>query len=702
MLRTKRSFLISHRSLALAGSLAGSLAASTALTPFAAHAQQPDEGAFAILGRVVLGFGAPKVASDTPIAVTVQDQEDLDREQPSSVKDVFDTVPGVQTVGSTSRPLGLAFNIRGIGNTEQPASESRIIVTVDGIPKFYEQYRMGAFFSDVELYKRVEVLRGPAAGTLYGSGAVGGIVNFTTKDASDFLTDGDTSALRLRLAHESNGGGGLASIIYATRPSDTFELLGALNYRRSGDVEDGSGTVIDGTSFGTPSGLLKGTWTLGGGQKLRFSVQQFISDEDDAPYAQTGSSFFGTIDRRVVDTTALLSFSDDVPDNPLLDYTISLGFSDTTTEQTDSNPGFPSTSVLFQDANYGYQTVTLKAQNRSEIEGENWQGFLTFGMDVAELDRSAEVASGVNVSFHPEGTDRKLGLYAQGEFVFGDRLTIIPGLRADFVNRTPGPLVPGAVETDDVAVSPKIALMYDLTDDVSVFGSWARTQRLPTLDELYSSQIVPVPQAAALTLEKETSESIELGLAFDRQAVFGPDDALQLKLTAFQNDLDNLIQRSPATVPVYFQNIGAAEFRGVELEGSYEAPGGYVRLGYSHVRGVDTDFDYTLTSTPADTLSLTVAKRLPDLGLEFGWTAHVVDSIATASRSDTTGVITTTDFASYDVHDLFVTWRPDQGVLAGTDVQLGVENVFDSAYRNNLDQENGIGRNIKLTLTRTF
>jgi hypothetical protein len=28
--------------------------------------------------------------------------------------------------------------------------------------------------------------------------------------------------------------------------------------------------------------------------------------------------------------------------------------------------------------------------------------------------------------------------------------------------------------------------------------------------------------------------------------------------------------------------------------------------------------------------------------------------------------------------------------------------VFDTTYRNNLDQENGTGRNIKLTLTRTF
>jgi hemoglobin/transferrin/lactoferrin receptor protein len=678
------------------------LATTTALTPPAAFAQETEDGLFAILGRVVLGFGSPKVASDTPLAVTVLDQEDLDRQQASTVREAFNAIPGVQTAGSTARPLGLAFNIRGIGNTEQPASESRIIVTVDGIPKFYEQYRMGAFFSDPELYKRVEVLRGPAAGTLYGSGAVGGVINFTTKDASDFLKDGDTSALRFRLGYESNGDGVLASTIFAARPTDNFEYLAALNYRQSGDVKDGSGVIIDGTSFGTPSGLLKGTWTLAGGQKLRFSLQRWSSDEDDARYAQTGSTAFGTVDRTVVDTTVLLSFEDTVPDNPLLDYTLSLGFSNTTNEQSDTSPGFPTTSILFQDSDYGYRNLIFKAENRSEFSGPAWEAFLTMGVEVSELERTAEVASGVNVNFHPEGTDRRVGVYAQAELVFGDRLTIIPGLRADFVNRTPGPLVPGATETDDVAVSPKVAVMYDLTDDLAIFGSWARTERLPTLDELYSSQVTPVPQAPAVTLDKEESESIELGLAYDRQGVFGSEDALQLKLTAFQNDIDNLIQRSPSSVPFYFQNIGAAEFKGVELEGSYEAPGGYVRLAYSHVRGVDADFDFTLSSTPADSLSLTVARRLPDRGLEVGWTAHVVDSIATASRNGTTGLITTTNFAAYDVHDLFLNWTPDQGVLAGTDIRFGIENVFDTTYRNNLDQENGTGRNIKLTLTRTF
>jgi hemoglobin/transferrin/lactoferrin receptor protein len=685
-----------------ARTLAAILATTTALAPLPALAQDEEPGLFTILGRVVLGFGAPKVAIDTPLAVTVQEQEDIDREQPSTVRDLFDTVPGVQTAGSTSRPLGLAFNIRGIGNTEQPASESRIIVTVDGIPKFYEQYRMGAFFTDPELYKRVEVLRGPAAGTLYGSGAVGGIIAFTTKDASDFLTEGQSRALRLRLGYESNGDGALASVIYAARPSEAFEILGALNYRRSGDIEDGDGVIIDGTAYATPTGLLKGTWTLGEGQKLRFSLQRFDSNEDDARYAQTGSTAFGTVDRHVTDTTAQISFANEVPDSDFWNYTVSLGYSDTTNEQSNTDPGFPTPSVLFEDSDYGYRTLILKAENRAEIGGEAWDGFLTFGVDVSRLERTSDVESGVNVAFHPEGTDRRLGVYGQGEFVFGDRLTIIPGLRADFVNRKPGPLVPGAEEIDDVAVSPKLSVMYDLTDSLSVFGSWARTERLPTLDELYSSQVTPTPQAPALDLEKEEAETFELGFAVSREGLITGDDALQLKLTAFQNDITNLIQRSPSSVPVYFQNIGAAEFRGVEIEGSYDAPGGYVRVAYSDVRGTDRDFDYTLSSTPADTLSLTLARRLPDIGLEFGWTAHVVDRITTETRSATTGVITPTTFAPYDVHDVFLTWLPESGVIAGTEVRFGVDNLFDTTYRNNLDQENGPGRTVKLTLTRTF
>jgi hemoglobin/transferrin/lactoferrin receptor protein len=69
------------------------------------------------------------------------EQDDIDREQAANAGRLLRNMPGMQTAGS-DRPLGFAFNIRGIGTTEQSGSEARIVVNLDGVPKFYEQYRM--------------------------------------------------------------------------------------------------------------------------------------------------------------------------------------------------------------------------------------------------------------------------------------------------------------------------------------------------------------------------------------------------------------------------------------------------------------------------------------------------------------------------------------------------------------------------------
>lgn len=174
----------------LATVLLGSVALS-GLSVGLAAAQNQNTKNVTLLERLVIGSGAAKVAIDTPQAVTVVDQKDIDDKQASTTGEIFDDMPGVTMVGS-ERPLGESFNIRGIGAAETSGDEARIIITVDGAKKFYEQYRMGSFFSDPELYKQVEVLRGPASSTLYGAGAFGGVVNFTTKDASDFIKDGQT------------------------------------------------------------------------------------------------------------------------------------------------------------------------------------------------------------------------------------------------------------------------------------------------------------------------------------------------------------------------------------------------------------------------------------------------------------------------------------------------------------------------------
>ncbi|HEX9857523.1 MAG TPA: TonB-dependent receptor, partial [Paracoccaceae bacterium] len=327
--------------------------------------------------------------------------------------------------------------------------------------------------------------------------------------------------------------------------------------------------------------------------------------------------------------------------------------------------------------------------------------FLTMGVQLSSQDRIATSTAGA-LAFHPEGEDRKIGLYAQGEFTWDDRLTLIPGIRVDFGDLTPSAaaVAAGAAAQSDTAVSPKLAALYKINDAWGVFGSVARTERMPTLDELFSSQpesTLPA-RTPSLNLEKEEAETIELGLTYQREGILAAGDSLQLKATAFHNDVTNLIAPTPRvaggpSVP-YFSNIEAAKIWGAEIEGSYDAEHWFGQLAYSQVKSRDGTTGLTLADTPAENVALTLGAKLPRYDLVLGWRASYFDAITTA--------LATTSGSSYDTHDLFVTWKPESGALAGFEVNFGVENVFDATYRNNLVQDNAAGRTFEVSLARTL
>lgn len=676
------------------------MAIAGAATPALAQ-QEDNQGLFTLLGRIVLGAGGERVAIDTPQAVTVLDQEDIDRAQATTMAELFDTIPGIQAIGS-HRVAGMSFNIRGIG-ASLASDESKIIVTIDGAPKFHEQYRMGSLFSDPELFKRVEVLRGPASSTLHGAGALGGVVAFTTKDASDFLAEDDNTALRTRLSLDSNGEGTLISVIYAQRFSEQFEGLVALNRREADQFEDANDVAIIGSDFKAYSTLLKGTYRFGDGneQIIRGSFTQWQSDLNDTQFAQTATQeIFGTIDRKTTSRTFVLSYENPASGNPFLDLNVVLSYSDTDIVQSDSQTlPFLAGMSLFQDAEYGYRTHSLRVENTFEMSGSGWQNFLIVGTQISERDRIQVTTHPGGLGFHPQGSDRKIGLYAQSEFTLGERLTIIPGARIDFTTLTPDAAIAGAAEADFTAFSPKIQVMYEINDAFSIFGSLARTERTPTIDEVFQARFGTL---ASPDLDKEKADSIELGFTFEHNGLITDHDILSLKTTAFHNDLDDKIGSNPAGVghPGLMNNVDE-QIWGVELEAAYQSERMFGQMALSFVDGKNSRVGgLAPTSIPAPNLSLTLGGRNPDLGLTYGWTGNFVGSITTHALSR--GVLTPTDFSGYATHDLFLGWEPQQGALEGTDVRLSMSNVFDKLYRNNLSGDNGRGRTVKLTLSRTF
>ena len=134
-----------------------------------------------------------------PSTVSVVDARQIDQQQIKNMKDLVRYEPGVSVSGTGSR-FGLSgISIRGIGG-------NRVLTQVDGV-SVPGEFAFGPFLSaqrnyiDLDTVKQVEIIRGPAS-TLYGSDAIGGAVSFLTKDAGDYLEDGDDSYARLKTGYD--------------------------------------------------------------------------------------------------------------------------------------------------------------------------------------------------------------------------------------------------------------------------------------------------------------------------------------------------------------------------------------------------------------------------------------------------------------------------------------------------------------------
>ena len=692
----------------------------------AAQAKNVNTTNVTLLERLVIGAGAPKVAINTPQAVTVVNQADIDQAQASTTGELFASVPGVNMVGS-ERQFGEAFNIRGIGTTENSSDGSRVIVNIDGTPKFNEQYRMGSFFSDPELYKQVEVLRGPASSTLYGAGALGGVINFTTKDASDFIREGYSGATRLKTSFSSNGLQTLTSALVAQQITDTFEVLATANWRRGENRDLAKGVALPGSGFDTLSGLVKGTLHFGDNneQVLQASYQRWYSEAKDQTYAQTSTAEFGFIDRTVIDQTATLVWENPATDNPWVDLKVNLSFSDTTNEQVNHREtlGGKRTQIgdivlarpvladsILLDTTYGYKTWQLKADNTVEWIGDDFENYFTFGAQASTMERTATRPGGGGVlPAHPQGMENKLGIFAQNEFIWDEKLTVIAGARGDFhwVDATTASLP----DLEGSAFSPKLAALYDINENLGVFASIAHTERLPTIDEHYSIAAASgssVAKVASLDLRKEQANTIEGGFTLSDNDLFQSGDTASVKTTAFYSDMTDLIAsntapRPPAAPVPYYGNIGKARIYGIEVEGAYDSDWLFANLAYSVTVGDNLANNTPLTTVPQSKLVATVGGKNQELELSYG--ARV--TLAQVGRYVAPTIVQGQPFAdgtaeAFATVDLFASWKPTHGQFDGLELTAGIDNLFNTDYRENLSGDRSTGRTFKLTAAKQF
>lgn len=641
------------------------------------------------LDTVVLTSSDQQTASTTPQAHV--DRAEIEHSQAGSVVDLLKDVPGVTGTNSdnllTSTPA-----IRGFGAGKHMANDPNVLMTVDGVSSDGGRVYQNAsgMIADPALLKSVDVLQGPLASLEYGSGIAGGTVAARTIDASD-LTEGKPGyRFRQYLGANSNGKGWVTSSTLAWQPNEDVEFLANYSRRRLDKQKDGDGKEINLDGFNLPSYLLKARYTFGAerDQALSFSYNRFQSAERDVPYGQaTGAAAFGNVNRDRKGDVASVTWEWNPSANPLLNLELQYSHSRQKTNIT-FLPGSIYGGMFGGDYTLNTDRVTLK--NTAQFQTGIVSHSLKAGLDFSRQKRD-------NLTMmNPSGKINRAGFFVIDDMDFGSGLTVSSGLRIEHQKiegaSYGGPGRPGVDQGPfkTTARTGGLGVSQELGNGFRGFASFAYGEGLATLDVLSSRSIVGADPYADRT---EKSRNWEGGLAWANSDL-GNGISAAFQLTAYQTELWDVntgVSRGGEITRLKMRGVGASGKVGL-------TSGLYAKAGVSITHNDEASLSRTSAErwqdysyAPADNGYLTVGQVWQN-GLDVSWTLRGAKSI------DING----TDHAGYGTHDLKVSYAPQNEIFAGATVDFAVENVFDKTYRDAQSYFNEPGRNVSLSLAKTF
>ncbi len=627
------------------------------------------------LDAVELGNSKRDVHTETATSVTTINQEEINDRQAGTIAELIDSVPGVSLING-STPQGSGINIRGFGANTTYGTDQKVLVLVDGATAGSEElYRIGTqLYTDPALYKHVSVIRGAAGAFEYGSGAIGGAVILETKDASDFTGGEPGVKLRQTLEFGTNGNQFTSSSILAWQPTEDFEVLGNYVYRSQNNQRDGDGNSIDYSEFALPSWLLKAKKTFGqdGDHSFELSYSDTQSEYNGVPYDEftLAPGFFGFVDRDVHTRTAIAEYNFNPADNDLINLTATLSYAD----QEIFNTQVPQAGSALLNADHRYETTKLTVKNTSLFDTGAASHDLRAGIEVIRKDR-------VSASAAPGGTDERFAVFLVDEITIGDGLTLTPALRYETQKIS---------NNDDYAGNNAfmgaLSAHYKFDNGFAIFGSVVANSSLAIIDDQFDLILNPRGNPDFIH-QIENAKSVELGVSYDRTSVFADGDDLRVKATAYRTELSDVTS---------YSGISDIETTGLELEASYSLESGF----YVDFNGNIQEGDATASATglssewgllPANEARVTLGKR-------FGEEVDLSWEVVSRGSRNASGLVTD----DVVLHNLRATFKPQNGVLEGTEIRVGVENLLDESYQTQFSVREAPGRNIKFTLAKTF
>lgn len=621
--------------------------------------------------------------ADVPMSVSVVDGEAVTKSDAATVADLLEDVPGVQV--STNGPAGMKYvNIRGEGN-------SRTVILIDG-QKISEQKSMEGIpiLAAVQDIERVEVVKGPAS-VLYGSNAIGGVVNIITKKGAK--EDGVHGSVGLR---GDSGTHGIDQYYSLDGRFGDFSARVSFSDENHGDVESPKGR-LDNTDYRLQNTTAYLAYDISENATLGLKTEVFRGRINSFSNTEGFQPSLPSWDR---DKVGLFLDVKDITDAFVKFH------ADAFYQKTDKD--FDQDGVIAM----GMMSVPMHVDTRNKLYsyGMNLQAdfafadqhYLIVGADLEyqDLDASTQtrmtfpaMMGGEYLSSRPDDAGvLTAALYAQDEWSFADGWALTLGARGTYVKNeldatTQTLSYRGTTETpissrddEDAHATFSVSLVNTQIENWTFRGTVAQGYRYATINELYIGSAMygtdgtfrPNPD-----LDPESSTTYEIGVRYD-------NEKLNVDATFFYTDAEDYINYKTVGDVTTPENVESARTFGLEVAASYlfEIDENTSLKPYSVLTFMRRRFD--------DGDSSTYETGDPELYGKLGFRgayresnrAWWADLNMRASSDSNDGDATTAGWATYNFSvGVDITPSRENPYFEKLTVAFGVDNITDKAYQ---------------------
>jgi hemoglobin/transferrin/lactoferrin receptor protein len=699
------------------------LVASAVATPASAQVTLLD-------AITIIATKTQELAIDTLAPVSTIREEQLRQNPPQRLHDIFTGVPGV-TTSASGQEASTSINIRGLQDF------GRVNVTVDGARQNYarigHQSGAGSFFLEPELIGGVDIVRGPTS-NIYGSGAIGGVVSFRTKDVEDILNPGQQWGIQTNATGGTNGFNGVGSLFMASRLSPNAEFIFGGSVRDQDDYKSGNGTRIPNSAQEVQTFLAKGTFRPADGHQIKTGLIIYNSDwANGTPPLQAFPASTVIRDFNSVNTTATVNYKYKPSDNPFFDVDSTAYWNrvDVTSVLRNYNVvPTPTQLGIYGPAgtrsNYLIDTVGFDVNNTSRFTTGTFDHAFTYGADMFRDDVQNRATAGFGAGYNPRGERQVSGGFMQLKSTSGI-WQFISALRydnysLDGINQQNGALVSNGGDR----LSPKFTVGITPIQSTTVYASYAEGYRAPAVTETLVSAQHPGGPGANFpfipnpNLRPEIGKNVEIGVNIKRDDWLAAGDKLRIKTSVFQNNVDDFIDTvnltrfgfpggsplcpaglfpgAPYFFCVQYQNIEQARIAGFEVESMYDRGTWFLGFAGHLIRGENIQNGAGLNSVHPPMAAITFGNRWMDGKLQTAirWAAVAAKKTKHLSGTEPQQLAAAT--GSYNLVSIYV------GYEINPTLQLGfsVENLLNEQYRIYTHEFPNAGLTAKLSIRKTF